>query len=280
MAIAILFVLLWSTGFIGAKLGLPYAEPFTFLLTRFGIVTAILVALALVTRAPWPRTSREVFHLAVTGILIHAIFLSGVFSSMYNGVPAGVTALLVGMQPVLTAIVVGPLLGEKVTLRQWFGLALGVVGVALVVRNKLSLDLHEVGGFAWSAAALLGITAGTLYQKKFCTWMDLRTGTAIQNAAAGVAMLIAASLFETMHVVWSAQFIFALSWLCLVLSVGAIFLLFVLIRRGKASSVASLFYLVPPCTALIAFFVFGETLGLSAILGMGTAVVGVALVVW
>lgn len=280
MHIAALFVLLWSTGFIGAKLGLPYAEPFTFLLIRFVLVTAILVVLALTTRAPWPRTSRDVIHLAVTGLLIHATFLSGVFSSMYNGVPAGVTALLVGMQPVLTAIVVGPLLGEKVTLRQWLGLALGVVGVALVVQNKVSLDLHEMGGFAWSAAALLGITAGTLYQKKFCTGMDLRTGTAIQNAAAGVAMLIVAPLFESMHVVWSGEFIFALLWLCLVLSVGAIFLLFVLIRRGKASSVASLFYLVPPCTALIAFFVFGETLGLSAVLGMGIAVVGVALVVW
>ncbi len=280
MSIAILFVLLWSTGFIGAKLGLPYAEPFTFLLIRFGLVTAILGVLALATRAPWPRTSREVAHLAVTGLLIHAIFLSGVFSSMYSGVPAGVTALLVGMQPVLTAILVGPVLGEKVTLRQWLGLALGVVGVALVVQNKLSLDLHEMGGFAWSATALLGITAGTLYQKRFCTGMDLRTGTAIQNAAAGGAMLIAAPLFETMHVVWSGEFIFALLWLCLVLSVGAIFLLFVLIRRGKASSVASLFYLVPPCTALIAFFVFGETLGLSAVLGMGIAVVGVALVVW
>ncbi len=280
MVIAILFVLLWRTGFIGAKLGLPYAEPFTFLLVRFGLVTAILVVLALATRAPWPRTSSEVVHLAVTGLLIHGIFLSGVFSSMYSGVPAGVTALLVGMQPVLTAIVVGPLLGEKVTLRQWLGLVLGVVGVALVVQNKVSLDLHEMGGFAWSAAALLGITAGTLYQKKFCTGMDLRTGTAIQNAAAGGAMLIVAPLFDSMHVVWSGEFIFALLWLCLVLSVGAIFLLFMLIRRGKASSVASLFYLVPPCTALIAFFVFGETLGVPAIVGMGIAVVGVALVVW
>jgi drug/metabolite transporter (DMT)-like permease len=280
MSIAILFVLLWSTGFIGAKLGLPYAEPFTFLLIRFGLVTAILTGVAVATRAPWPRTSRDVFHLVVTGLLIHAIFLSGVFSSLYKGVPTGVTALIVGMQPVLTAMCVGPLLGEKVSLRQWLGLALGVVGVGLVVQNKLSLNPPEMGGFAWSVAALLGITAGTLYQKKFCTGMDLRTGTVIQYAAAGVAMLSVAPLIESMHVVWSGEFIFALLWLSLVLSVGAIFLLFVLIRRGKASSVASLFYLVPPCTALIAFFVFGETLGLAAILGMGIAVVGVALVVW
>ncbi len=280
MPISILFVLLWSTGFIGAKLGLPYAEPFTFLFIRFGFVTAILIGLAMATRAPWPRTSREVFHLVVTGLLIHATFLSGVFSSLYKGVPTGVTALIVGMQPVLTAMCAGPLLGEKVNSRQWLGLALGIVGVALVVQNKLSFTFQEAGGFVWSAGALLGITAGTLYQKRFCTTMDLRTGTVIQYAAAGLATLIAASLFESMHVVWSGEFIFALFWLTLVLSVGAIFLLFVLIRRGKASSVASLFYLVPPCTALIAFFMFGETLGLTAIIGMGIAVVGVALVVW
>lgn len=280
MPIAILFVLLWSTGFIGAKLGLPYAEPFTFLLIRFWLVTAMVLVLAVATRAPWPKSSRDVFHLIVTGVLIHATFLSGVFSSLYKGVPAGVTALIVGMQPVLTAIVVGPVLGEKVNLRQWLGLGLGVIGVALVVQNKLSLNPSDTGGFAWSAAALLGITAGTLYQKKFCTGMDLRTGTVIQYAAAGVVMLLAAPLFESMQVAWTGEFVFALLWLSLVLSVGAIFLLYVLIRRGKASSVASLFYLVPPCTALIAYSVFGETLGLAAILGMGIAVVGVALVVW
>ncbi|MDQ7785077.1 MAG: DMT family transporter [Desulfomonilaceae bacterium] len=280
MPIAILFVLLWSTGFIGAKLGLPYAEPFTFLLVRFWLVTAIVLALAVITRAPWPGSSRDVLHLVVGGLLIHATYLSGVFYSMYKGVPAGVTALIVGMQPVLTAIVVGPLLGEKVIPRQWLGLALGVIGVALVVHNKLSLNTSDTDGFVWSAAALLGITAGTLYQKKYCTAMDLRTSSVIQYLAAGIAMSFAAPLFESMKVVWTGEFVFALLWLSLVLSVGAIFLLYVLIRRGKASSTASLFYLVPPCTGLIAYFVFGETLGVAAIFGMGIALVGVALVVW
>ena len=279
MAIASLFVVLWSTGFIGAKFGLPYAEPFTFLLVRFWIVAALLLVLAVVTRAPWPRTSREAFHLVVTGLLIHATFLSGVFSSLYKGVPAGVTALMVGMQPVLTAIVVGPLLGERVVPRQWLGFALGVVGVALVLQNKLSFSANEAGGFVWSAAALLGITAGTLYQKRFCSMMDLRSGTVIQYAAAGSAMLVVAPVFESMKIHWTGEFIFALVWLTVILSVGAIFLLYVLIRRDKASSVASLFYLVPPCTALIAYFMFGETLGVSAICGMGIAVAGVAMVV-
>ena len=280
MPIAMLFVLLWSTGFIGAKYGLPYAEPFTFLLVRFLIVSAMMLVFALVTRAPWPRSWREAFHLAIAGLLIHAMFLSGVFSAMYNGVPAGVTALIVGLQPVLTAIVVRPLLGEEVTLRQWSGLVLGVMGVALVVQNKLSFNVNEFGGFAWSIGALIGITAGTLYQKKFCSMMDLRSGTVIQYAAATVAVFILAPLFESMKIEWTGEFIFALGWLSLVLSVGAITLLYVLIRRGKASSVASLFYLVPPCTAAIAYLVFGETLGVTAVVGMALAVAGVAVVVW
>jgi drug/metabolite transporter (DMT)-like permease len=278
MGIAIIFVLLWSTGFIGAKFGLPYAEPFTFLLVRFWLVAVIVLGLALVTRAPWPRSYREVVHLVIAGLLIHAVFLSGVFSSMYNGVPAGVTALVVGMQPVLTAMVVGPLLGEKVIFRQWLGLGIGVIGVAMVVQNNLSINPGAIGGLAWSMTALVGITAGTIYQKKFCSLIDLRSATVIQYAAAGLAMLISAPLFESMKVAWTSEFVFALFWLVIILSVGAIFLLYMLIRRGKASSVASLFYLVPPCTALIAYFVFGETLRITAIFGMGITVFGVALV--
>jgi drug/metabolite transporter (DMT)-like permease len=279
MPIAILFVMLWSTGFIGAKLGLPYAEPFTFLLIRFFLVTLIVFAWAIATRAPWPRTADDVFHLAITGLLIHALFLCGVFSSMHQGVPAGVTALIVGMQPILTAMAVGPLMGEKVALRQWTGLGLGVIGLLLVLQSKLSFQHQGAGGIIWSLAALLGITAGTLYQKKFCSQIDFRTSVVIQYGVAGLAMLLVAPLFETMEVLWTGEFIFALLWLSLILSVGAIFLLYALIRREKASSVASLFYLVPPCTALIAYLIFGESLGLAAVFGMGIAVIGVALVV-
>ncbi|MDQ1239174.1 MAG: putative permease of the drug/metabolite transporter superfamily [Thermodesulfobacteriota bacterium] len=280
MPIAALFVILWSTGFIGAKLGLPYAEPFTFLMVRFLIVTALLMILALATRAPWPESFRQVFHLGATGILIHATFLSGVFSSIYKGVPAGVTALIVGLQPLLTAALAGPFLGERVTARQWAGFILGLVGVAFVVQNKLSLRADDLGGLMWSLVALLGMTAGTLYQKKHCSMMDLRTGAVIQYAAAAIILVLLAPVFETMTIEWSGEFVFALLWLSIVLSVGAITLLYVLIRRGKASAVASLFYLVPPCTALIAYFMFGETLELIAILGMALAVLGVAMVTW
>jgi drug/metabolite transporter (DMT)-like permease len=197
---------------------------------------------------------------------------------MYHGIPAGVTALVVGLQPLVTATVVGPLLGEKVSSRQWLGFVLGLVGVTLVLLKKLSFDISDISGLLYCVVALLGITAGTLYQKKFSSFMDLRSGTVIQYIAAGVAMLFLARLTETMKITWSWEFIFALFWLTVVLSVGAITLLFVLIRRGKASEVASLFYLVPPCTALIAYFIFGETLGPIALLGMAIAVVGVALV--
>jgi drug/metabolite transporter (DMT)-like permease len=280
MPIAALFVILWSTGFIGAKLGLPYAEPFTFLMVRFLIVTALLMILALATRAPWPESFRQVFHLGITGVLIHATFLSGVFSCIYKGVPAGVTALVVGLQPLLTAALAGPFLGERVNARQWIGFILGLVGVAFVVQNKLSLRADDLGGLIWSLVALLGMTAGTLYQKKHCSMMDLRTGAVIQYAAAATILLLLAPIFETMRIEWSGEFVFALLWLSIVLSVGAITLLYMLIRRGKASAVASLFYLVPPCTALIAYFMFGETLEFIAILGMALAVLGVAMVTW
>jgi drug/metabolite transporter (DMT)-like permease len=280
MPTAVLFVLLWSTGFIGAKLGLPYAEPFTFLLMRFVVVTALLLILVITTRAPWPKSFRQVLHLIATGLLIHATFLSGVFSCIYKGVPAGVTALIVGLQPLLTAGVAKPILGEKVSSRQWVGFLIGLVGVALVVQNKLSFKSEDLGGLSWSIVALLGMTAGTLYQKKHCSGMDLRTGAVIQYGAAVAMMLILAPIFETMKIDWSREFVFALLWLSIVLSVGAITLLYVLIRRGRASSVASLFYLVPPCTALIAYFIFGETLELTAILGMALAVSGVAMVTW
>lgn len=277
LAMPALFVLLWSTGFIGGKLGLPYAEPFTFLLWRYAIVTLLLGGLALVMGAPWPRRRAEWGHIAVAGFLVHAVYIGGVFASIAEGLPAGVSALVVSLQPLLTAIAAGPLLGERVSRRQWLGFALGLAGVALVVWEKLALHAGGPWAVALSVVALLGITAGTLYQKRFCPTLDLRSGTAIQYAVTALAMLVMALAFETMHVRWTGEFVIALVWLILVLSVGAVSLLFVLIRRGAASRVAALFYLVPPCTAVIAWLLFGETLGPLALLGMGATVAGVAL---
>jgi drug/metabolite transporter (DMT)-like permease len=268
---------LWSTGFIGAKLGLPYAGPLSFLSLRFALVTAVMLAVALATRAAWPR-GREAGHAAVVGLLIQFTYLGGVFFGISRGVTAGVAALIVGIQPILTAALAGPLLGDRVRPRQWAGLALGLAGVVLVVWEKVDLAGAESGGLLAVVAALLGITFGTLYQKRYCGGIDLRSATVLQNASAGAAMLACALLFEPLRVEWTGEFLFALLWLCLVLSVGATMLLLWLIRRGAASRVASLFYLIPPVTAFMAFLLFGETLGLAAIAGMALAMAGVALV--
>jgi drug/metabolite transporter (DMT)-like permease len=273
-----LFVLLWSTGFIGAKLGLPYAEPQTFLVLRFALVTVLLALFAAATRAPWPADLREAGHIAVAGLLLQAVYLGGVFASIFHGVPAGVSALIVGIQPLLVAAAAGPFLGERVTPRQWLGLALGLAGVILVVWTKLGIGVGSLWGYMLSVIALLGITIGTLYQKKFCPRLDLRSGSAIQFAAATVVLAPFALLFESRQITWSGEFLFALGWLCIVLSLGAISLLFILIRRGAAAKVSSLFFLVPPCTALVAYFLFGEQLSLLAMIGMAATMAGVAVV--
>lgn len=273
-----LFVVLWSTGFIGAKYGLPYAEPLTFLLWRFIAATVLLLALSLALRAPWPRTRRATLHIVVAGLLVHGGYLGGVFGAIHLGVSAGAIALIAGLQPVLTAIAAGPLLGERVRPRQWAGLVLGVVGVTLVVWHRLRGGA-EPAGYALALLALLSITAGTLYQKRFCAHMDLRSGSVIQFGAAAVAMALLAPWLETMAVQWTPSFIFALAWLVLVLSLGAISLLFYLIRHGEAARVTSMFYLVPPVTALMALAMFDERLTALMLAGMLLAVVGVALVV-
>ncbi|MBI4986786.1 MAG: DMT family transporter [Rhodocyclales bacterium] len=272
----LLFVLLWSTGFIGAKLGLPHAEPLSFLFVRYLLVIALMTLLALASRAPWPRDARQRFHIGVSGVLVHAVYLGGVFVAIAKGLPAGVTSLVVGVQPLLTAVAAGALLGERVAPRQWLGLALGFAGLWLVVSDKLG---SEFGAAAlWPALlALAGITLGTLYQKRFCPAFDLRTGSILQFVPSAVLTGVAVLLFEDFRIAWVPEFVFALSWLVLVLSLGAISLLNLLIRAGSAVNVASLFYLTPVSTAAIAWLVFGETLSGPALVGMALAVWGVYL---
>lgn len=277
--VPVAFVLLWSTGFIGAKFGLPYAEPMTFLAVRMVIVTALLGLAALVMRAPWPASWAMAGHIAVAGLLVHGVYLGGVFAAIASGLPAGTSALVVGLQPILTAVLVGPLLGERLGRRQWAGLVLGFAGVVLVVWEKTTLREGMGPGLLLSVLALVGITAGTLYQKRFCAGLDLRTGATIQYAASAIAFTALAFLLEERTIAWTGEFVFALAWLCLALSVGAVLLLFALIRRGSASGVASLFYLVPTVTAAVAFLMFGEALGSLALVGMGLTAAGVALVV-
>lgn len=279
MAAPFLFVLLWSTGFIGAKFGLPFAEPFTFLLWRFGFVTLLLLAMALLMRAPWPASPVQALHIAVSGVLVNALYIGGVFCAIYQGVPAGIVSLIAGLQPLFTAVVAARILGEKVYPRQWVGFGLGLVGVVQVLMDKISFAGGSPLGLSMAIMALFGITAGTLYQKRYCAHMDLRSGGVIQFAASALTMALLAPTFETMQVRWTGTFIFAMSWLVVVLSLGAITLLNILIRRGEASRVASLFYLVPPVTSLMAFLFFDEQLGVTALVGMFVTVTGVALAI-
>ncbi len=275
----LLFVLLWSTGFIGAKFGLPYAQPLTFLSWRFIAVIILMLGLVFIMRAPWPSTRRSAMHIGVTGLLVHGVYLGGVFMAIAHGLPSGIAALVVGLQPLITALAAGVWLGEKVRPAQWAGLALGFVGVALVVLDKVAA---VPGDALWAMllpafVALLGITAGTLYQKRFCPVFDLRTGSVIQYLPCLLLLAPLAYFTESTQVVWSGEFVFALAWLVLVLSLGAVTLLNVMIRNGSAVNVASLFYLTPAMTALIAWAVFGETLSYLALIGMAIAATGVWL---
>ncbi|TFW08525.1 DMT family transporter [Oxalobacteraceae bacterium OM1] len=280
-AMPFLFVLIWSTGFVVAKFGLPYAPPLTFLLLRFGGVLAVLVPLVLLMRAPWPRG--QAGHIAVAGVLVQAGYLAGVWCAIKLGMPAGLSALIVGMQPILTAFA-APLVGESVRGRQWVGLMFGIAGVGLVVANKISLIGLSWQSIALCLLALVSITIGTLYQKRFCPQFDLRTGTLIQFAASLVVLLPLAVIFEDLTprletVVWSGRFVAALLWSVFALSIGAIFLLFALIRKSAATQVTSLLYLTPPTTAAMAWAMFGEAFSTTAMAGMVLAVIGVALVV-
>lgn len=276
-AAPVTFVLLWSTGFLGAKFGTPHAEPFTFLAYRFSLTTVLFILIVILMRVPWPQDRQTWFHAAVVGLLMHGVYLGGVFFAIDNGTSGGISALIVGAQPVLTAVFAGLILSERLSMRAWFGLVLGFVGISLVVWQQTG-DTGGWMGITSSIAALIAVTAATLYQKRFGTKIDLRVGSTIQFAAAAGLMWVCALSFETLQIEWNRDVIFAMTWLVLVLSVGAVTLLYVLIRRGAASKVASLFYLVPPTVAVETYFLFGETLTPMALVGMGLAVIGVALV--
>jgi drug/metabolite transporter (DMT)-like permease len=274
-----IFVLLWSTGFIGSKLGAPYIEPFTFLTVRFLLVLPVLVCLAVAFRVTWPRTGRGWLHGLVAGVLIHGVYLGGVFYAIAHGMPAGITALVLGLQPLMTALLAGPMLGERVSGRHWAGLAVGAAGLVLVMGPKLGavasgLSVENIG---ICLLAVAGIAFGTVYQKRFAGGVDLVAGTAIQYVGA-LAVVAPLSLAESWQITWSGELLFAMAWLVLVLSLGAILLLMVLIREGSAAKVASLFYLVPVATAVESYLFFGETLVPLQILGTGLVVAALLMI--
>jgi drug/metabolite transporter (DMT)-like permease len=274
--IAPIFVFLWSTGFIIARYSMPYAEPMTIIFIRFGSVVLCMLPVVLIWRAPWPNRS-QIIHIAIAGALLQAGYVGGVWAAVKEGMSAGLTALIVGLQPILTAWFAA-WIAEKVTPKQWLGLVLGLLGVGLVVWAKLSLTGMSHLSLVFIVIALLSITMGTLYQKKYCSQFDLRTGSVIQFAASALICLPLMFLFETREIVWAPELILSLIWAVLALSIGAISLLFVMIRNGEATRVTSLMYLTPPTTAIMAWLLFNEPITWTIILGIAITMSAVILV--
>jgi drug/metabolite transporter (DMT)-like permease len=278
LAMPMLFVLIWSTGFIVARYGMPNSPPFTFLLWRYIFSILCFVLWVKWARVPWPQGRAQWGHLAITGVLMHAGYLGGVWAAVKVGMGAGLTALIVGLQPVLTAIWLSAR-GGHVSRRQWQGLALGFVGLAMVVSRKLEGGVEVT---PWSLTmivmALVSITTGTLYQKRFVQACDVRSANAVQLMAAYLVTLPLA-LMETEPALWNAEMTWALAWSVLALTLGGSSLFYILIQRGAAAAVTSLMYLVPPTTAVMAWVLFNEPITLVTLAGIAVTAIGVSLVV-
>lgn len=271
-----IFVVLWSTGFIGTKYVLAGAEPFTYLMLRMALVVVLMAIIVAIARPVWPNRG-EIGHSIVAGLLVHGFYLAGTSIAIAHSIPAGLSALIPGLQPILTSTLANRWLGERVTRLQWAGLLLGLGGVLLVLHNR---SMTGEAGWGWLATcvALISITLGTLYQKRFCSKIDWRSGNLIQFIAVGCLYAVGAFLFETRHVIWNCEFVLSLIWLAVVLSIGSIGLFYWLICRAGATQVASLFYLVPATTALMAYVLFDERLDITGIIGMMICAAGVFLV--
>ena len=278
------FVLIWATGFIVARYGMPHAPPFTFLLWRYVLSIICFVLWIVLARVRWPQTGQEWLHLGGTGILMHAGYLGGVWAAVKGGMGSGLSALIVGIQPVLTAVWLSltGMAASRVTARQWTGLLLGFAGLLLVVSRKLVYgsvgDQVTASNLSWAVMALVSITAGTLYQKRFVKPCDVRSANTVQLLAAAVVTAPLAAL-EPASVQWNAQVVGAMAWSVLGLTLGGSSLLYLLIQRGAAASVASLMYLVPPTTAVMAWFLFREPITWLTVAGIALTAFGVALVV-
>jgi drug/metabolite transporter (DMT)-like permease len=261
-----IFVVLWSTGFVGTKYVIHNADPLTYLAIRMAIVVVLMAIICAITRPTWPN-GREIGHSLVAGILVHGFYLGGTAVAISLSIPAGLSALIPGLQPILTSTIANRWLGERVTPLQWGGLVLGLAGVALILHDR---PMSGQAGWGWiaSAVSLVSITLGTLYQRRYCSRIDWRSGNLVQYAGVAAFFTVGAFLFENRTVHWTTEFVLALSWLAVVLSIGSVGLLYWLIRHQAATSVASLFYLVPAVTSVMAYFLFDERLDAVAIVGM------------
>ena len=271
-----IFIIIWSSGFIVSRLGMPFSEPMTFLFLRFSGVCVLMLPIILWKKIPWPSL-QQIVHIAVAGRLLQFGYLAGVWISVRAGMPAGLSALIVGLQPILTALL-AYFVAEKINSRQWLGLFLGLIGVVLVLSAKLNTHGVTMSNILWNVFALISITAGTIYQKKYCPSFDLRIGSFIQFMTSAFISGLAAIAFETRVVQWSNEMIGALVWSIFFISIGAISLLFVLIRRGNATKVSSIMYLTPPTTAVLAWIFFKEPLTPIIVIGTIVTSLGVLLV--
>jgi drug/metabolite transporter (DMT)-like permease len=271
-----IFVVLWSTGFIATKYVVNNADPLTYLAIRMALVVGLMALIAAIARPKWPDRI-GIAHSLVAGILVHGFYLGGTAIAIAHSIPAGLSALIPGLQPILTSTIANRWLGERVTPVQWSGLLLGLAGVVLILHDR---PMSGEAGWGWlaSGVSLVSITLGTLYQRRYCGKIDWRAGNVVQYVGVTIFFAVAAWLFEDNEVHWTAEFTLALGWLVVVLSIGSIGLLYWLIRHSAATSVASLFYLVPAVTAVMAYVLFGERLDRIAIAGMIACAAGVFLV--
>jgi drug/metabolite transporter (DMT)-like permease len=281
-AMPLLFTFLWSTGWVVAGYSARYADALTFLAVRFATAAALLTAIALTTSAPWPRGRRAVLDIAITGILLHGIYLAGVWWAVRHGLPAAISGLIAGLQPILTALFAPVLVGERISGMRWLGIACGFLGIALVLQPQLAgvapVALWGVlAPMLINVGGMFAVTFGSFYQKARIVSGDLRTMTAIQYTAAALVVLPFAFLFEPMRIEWNLTMLLVLAWSVIVLSIGSIWLYLFMIRRGEVSRIATFLYLVPALVAVEAWMLFGETLTPLQIGGMAVTVLGVAL---
>ena len=273
----LLFIVTWASGFPVTRLGLEYAEPFTILWIRSAIIVAAVGAYALARRVRWPAR-REIIHIAVVGVTLQCLYLGSMFVALGEGVSQGVAALIAGMQPLLTAAVVGIALGENVSPRQWAGFFLGFVGLAIVVSERAGVGIGTTEGFIFAGLTPIFITAASLYQKKYCANSDLRIVMIVQQSAAGLCNFAIAMAIETGEIGWGPEILFVWIWLAVILTIGATNLYYLMLRFGAASRVSSLFYLTPPTAVFLGWITYGETMGLVALGGFAVSVAGVFLV--
>ena len=272
-----LFILTWASGFPITRFGLEFTEPFTLLWIRSAIVVVIVSIYAAIVRAPWPN-KKEIAHIAVVGVTLQCLYLGAMFSALGEGVSQGVAALVAGMQPLLTAAVVGITLGERISRIQWAGFVLGFAGLFIVLSERLGIGTATTAGFIFSGLTPIFITAASLYQKKYCANSDLRIVMIVQQTAAGFCNFCIAMAIESSDIAWGAEVIFVWAWLVVILTIGATNLLYLMLRHGETSRVSSLFYLTPPTAVFLGWVSYDETMGIAAMSGFLVSVAGVFLV--